>query len=220
MPAEILEAFALATAGLASPGAVLITLMLLATEGGGRKAAALWAGYATGLTLVGVVTLSLGARTAEPAESAQQVRPVFIVFGCLLLLFAFRTWRSKRQDAGPVRLLQKLDGVRASRMAAFGLLASVVNVKNLALYIAALTPLMRLEGDVMQKAPLVVACVLIFTSAIATPIVLFAVGRARVQPLLMRARQALERNQRRVALTVLVVFGSVFLWRGLSPLLV
>lgn len=219
MPAEVWEAFALSTAGWVSPGAVLVTLVLLTTERGGRKAGALWGGYAIGLTLVGLVVLVLGAQDVGQTQSPREVQPAIVVLGSLLFVFAFRIWRSKREDAGPVRFLKKLDGVRARRLAAFGLLGSVVNFKNLALFVAALTPLTALGGDVATKAPFVVACVLIFTSAIAIPIVLFAIGRKRVQPLLIRAREALERHQRHVSLVALPLLGLLLLWRGLSPLL-
>lgn len=219
MTPEAWEAFALATVGLASPGTILITLMLLATDGGGRKAGAMWAGYATGLTVVGLIALSLGAGDTPQSDRTGEVQPAFVILGSLLIFFAVRTWRSNKEDAGPIRFLKKLDGVRASKMAAFGLAGSLINVKNLALFIAALTPLMNLDGNTLSKAPIVVGCVLVFTSASAGPIVLFMVGRSRVQPVLLRARQALERNKRRVTLVLLPLFGVLFLWRGLSPLL-
>lgn len=115
-----------------------------------------------------------------------------------------------------MKILQKLDGTGAIKLGLVGVLVSLVNVKNLALFIAAVEPLVALERPVVEKVPLVWVCVLIFTSAIGSPILIFALGRARVQPLLARLRAALERNRRRVTLIVLPLFAALFFWRGLG----
>lgn len=216
MLAPLMKALAVASAGTVAVGVILLTLVLLSTPRGLTKAASFWTAYTAGYAGIGVVALLLGERVQSDGEGGGRAGVwASLVVGGLMLTIAFRTWRKPAGEVGPPKIFERLDKLTARRLFLFGLFVPLINFKNMAIFLSAVSILVTAKLSPAQSFASLAAVVFLFTAGVLTPIVLFAVGRARAEPLLARFRAALERNTRPITIGVLTLFGSVFTGRGL-----
>ena len=224
MQAAVFESLAVASGGILSIGSILIVLLLLSARGGATKAAAYCAGYCGGYLVMGTGLLVLGHRLAEttPVTAAEpnNVGPtVAIVLGGLLLFFGLKRWRQPpAPDAPPPRLFAHLDQLTAPKALGFGLLVTVINLKNLAIFLSAIAILAEARLPLGQSLPAGVAVTAVFTGAVLAPLIVYALLRERADPWLSALRRFLERNSRPLTIGVMLLFGAVFLLRGLFAL--
>lgn len=222
--AAVLESFAVASGGLLSIGSILVVLLLLSTRGGAGRAAAWYAGYGGGYLAMGQGLLVLGHHVAAttPATNAEPGRvgpAIAVLLGALLLFFGLRRWRRPpAPDAPPPRLFAQLDQLSLPRAFGFGLLVTVINLKNLAIYLSAIGILAEARLPLDQALPAGAAVTLLFTSAVLAPLVVYALLRARADPWLSAFRRVLERHSRPLTIGVMLLFGTLFLLRGLFAL--
>jgi hypothetical protein len=218
MAAPLTKALAVAAGGAAAVGVILLTLVLLSTPGGLKKAASFYAAYLSSYAAIGLVTITLGHEVSERGDGdggSGAGSWAALAVSTLMLTLAFRQWRKPPGDDGPPKFLQKIDGLTARRLFMFGLFVPVVNFKNMALYLSAVGILVASELTSEQRLVAFVIVLFFFCSGLMTPIVLFAVGRKKAEPLLHRFRGVLERNTRPISIVLLSFFGTAFLIRGL-----
>jgi hypothetical protein len=218
----LLKSLAVASAGTPSIGAILLILLLLSSANGLKKASAFFFAYAFTYSVIGTVTVVVGEQMQNAgAEEAPSNAGSWAALGagCLLLFFAFRTWRKPAGEHKKPRIFEKIDQISATKLFAFGLFVPCVNFKNLALFLSAVSIVAGAALPIEHAFAMVLAVVFVFCAGVMTPIVLFALGRKRAEPLLARFRDFLERNNRVVTMSVMTLFGSGFLIRAAYGLL-
>jgi threonine/homoserine/homoserine lactone efflux protein len=224
METTLLKAVALASGGILSPGSILLTLLMLGSHRGLRKALAYYLGYTGSYLIMGIGTVLLSAPAKNVVGPAEATPSSFgawfsLFLGALLLFLAFRTWRNKQHSPRPPRFFQKIDKLPASRLFGLGIFVAFVNMKNLSIFIAAIAIIVDARLPPSEGVLISVIATLVFSLAVLGPILLFAAGRARAQPVLESLRKTLETRSRRVTLTVLTLFGTLMLARGIHTLL-
>jgi threonine/homoserine/homoserine lactone efflux protein len=220
MLATLLQSLAVASAGLFSVGAILLILLVLSSEGGVRKAFAFATAYYGSHLAIGLVAVVVGAKLQEQPDTGGTGAGPWISLGAgvFLLGMAARTLVQPRSQERP-RWMRSLDELTARRLFLFGSVLPLVNVKNLPIYLSAIAILVEGELPLGQAALSVVAVASLFCLAVVGPVLLFALGGARTEPLLSSFRGFLERNSRPITLTLMSVFGSIFVIRGALQLL-
>jgi threonine/homoserine/homoserine lactone efflux protein len=216
--AALFQAMAIALGGALSVGQILLTLLLLGGEGGAKKAAAYCAGMTGTLLVLGQGALFIGQGVATRAEDSGPGAAAWVslVLGAVMLFFAAKTWRTPAPDEPkPPRLFAAIDGASPGKLLGVGALVGLINVKNLAIYFSAVGVVIDARLPRVEGAVSVLATTLVFTLCVSGPLLLYVVGRARAEPSLRRLRELLERHNRPVVVTVLLVLGTVFFARGL-----
>ena len=144
---------------------------------------------------------------------------LLVVLGALFLFFALRRWRTPpREDAALPRWLTALDRTRPAKLFGLGAMVAALNLKNLAIYLSAVSVILGNGLSVPESAFVLVAIVLTFCAAVLFPIVLFALVSERATPLLEAMKRGLTRHNRTISIVLLTLFGALFLVRGVRGL--
>ncbi|MDP3274779.1 MAG: GAP family protein [Deltaproteobacteria bacterium] len=220
----LLQALAIAAGGVFSFGSILLVLLLLSSQKGLKKALAYYAGYFGGYSLVGLLAMQARAflqrSSGDASSGSHKGLWLSIAFGCLLLYFARQQLRTPKDAPTQLpKFFDTLDQLSASRVFALGLMISFVNFKNLTIYLSAITVVIESGSPAVQIAPSIVVVAFVFCLAVLSPIVLFAVFAKRALPWLASLKRWLEANQRTVTITMMSLFGTALLLRGVYGLI-
>jgi hypothetical protein len=208
-------------AGL-TPVWVIITLLLLSSEGGLVKALAFAAGATVARLLKGVVFGYLMGPLDSGSEDGS--RPVvsflLLLLGFLMFVVAFRTWRREPDpDAPPPMWMQKASGMSAVAAFGAGAVLVVIAAKQ---WIFTLSAVGTISQADMSQADGITAFVIYALAAafpVIVPILISVLLPGRSARVLDFVRTWLERHNRPIVIVVSVIFGAFFLWNGIAGLI-
>ena len=135
-----------------------------------------------------------------------------------MLLAALRTWR-KPADGEPPALFAKIDDSSPLRALGFGVLVTILNVKNSFIYLLAVSVIVQASLPPLHAVASIVLIVLVFCGGTLVPLAIVALFPKRSARWLARLREWVEANARRVALIILPLFGTLLAIRGGHELL-
>jgi len=218
----ITEAVLIASAGMLSIGQILLMLLLLSSAGGFKKAVAYAAGMTGVLGAIGASALLLGTSrlaAGEGPEGPGLAAWGSLGLGVLLLFMAVRVWRTEpTAEAAVPKFMRSLDDAGPGRLLALGAVVGGANVKNLAIYLAAVDVLVRARPTAAQGLGALAVVTAVFCLYLLVPLGIYLLGGRRAEPVLAALRRALEKHHRPLSLGVLVVFGIAFGARGVHLL--
>jgi len=112
-----------------------------------------------------------------------------------------------------------MDKITPSKAFAFGALVTIVNFKNLALYFSAVSISLVSDLPLPSKIIIVLLDALVFCTFIIVPVLIYFLFPKRADQLLNWIKQSLETHSRPIGIWVPLVFGLIFLIRGITGLL-
>jgi threonine/homoserine/homoserine lactone efflux protein len=198
-----------------SPLPILAMLLVL----GGRRpvvrGSAFWIAWTLGIAVPTIAFVVVAARSHAVDEELAALAVAEIGIGVIFLAAAARLafgGRSERSEAS-ARWLDALDRSGPLRVAGLALTLSSGNPKNLALMLSAAVAIVR-DGRLALNAAAFVAL------AVSTVSLLFtgSAFSSRSRSALARLRDAVARNDRRIATLVGLVVGAFFLADGVTSL--
>jgi threonine/homoserine/homoserine lactone efflux protein len=209
----------LASGGILSVGSITIVILLLISDQGWRNGLAYMLGYVGSYTLIGVSVVWMGYTVAEinSREAGNFLPLLFITLGLLLLWLAQRNWRKppSENNKSP-RLLTILDKITPPKAFAFGALVTILNFKNLAIFLSAVSIPLVSDLPLPSKIIIVLLDVLIFCAAVIMPVLIYILFPNQADKILSRIKQALETYSRPITIWVPLFFGLIFLIRGIT----
>jgi hypothetical protein len=205
------------------PAPTIVVLVLLRGAHGLTGAAA----FVGGMTIVRLAQGALfgfvlvDALTARGSEGpGTVVATLLLVLGIFLWITAVRLLRKEPDpDEPPPPLLGKLKV--ASPLAAFGMGAALVAVAAKQ-WVFTLSALGIIGEASLSRTEAVLAYVIFVLGAevlVLLPLVAYVVSRERAAVVLGRVGTWLEAHNRQIKIVVSIVFGSYFLWKGISGLI-
>jgi threonine/homoserine/homoserine lactone efflux protein len=218
----LIQSLVLASAGLLSVGSITIVILLLLSDQGGRNGLAYMLGYVGGYMLIGVSVTLLGYSVTEnsPKEEGVFLPILLIILGLLLLWLTQRNWwKAPSENNENPRLFTIMDKITPSKAFAFGALVTIVNFKNLALYFSAVSISLVSDLPLPSKIIIVLLDALVFCTFIIVPVLIYFLFPKRADQLLNWIKQSLETHSRPIGIWVPLVFGLIFLIRGITGLL-
>ena len=140
----LLQSLALASGGIFSVGSILLTILLLISNRGWHNGLGYMLGYTIAYSVIGltIVLLEFNASTDNENERGLFAPILFIVMGTLLLWLTIRNIRKPKTDSDnetSSRLFSIVDKATPLKSFGFGLMVSVVNFKNLAIFLSAIS---------------------------------------------------------------------------------
>lgn len=202
---------------------IIMALFLLRGEGGVLKATAFAAGAMAVRLLQGVIFGFVFAAADEASGDSATgfIAPtLLLVVGLVMLITAFRKWRKEEDpDAPPPRWMETLGGLSALKAFGMGALLMALAIKQ---WVFTLSAIAVIEEMQLAQAGSVLAYlffVLAAQSLVLAPIIVYALAPRHGARLLDAAQGWLERNNRVIVITVSLVFGLWFSWKGISGLL-
>jgi threonine/homoserine/homoserine lactone efflux protein len=218
----LIQALVLASAGLLSVGSISLVILLLLSNQGWRNGLSYALGYTSAYTLIGVSVVVLGYRTADSNTGEESFfQPILLlVLGTLLLWLALRNWRKpvseKKEEP---RFFSIVDKITPPKAFGFGAMISVINFKNLALYLTALSVVILSDLSITEKIVVTLLVTLVFCLSVIVPVIIYFSFPNRAKDLLNSIKQFLNRHSRAIGILAPGIFGLLLLIKGISELL-
>ncbi len=218
----LVQSLVLAAGGMLSVGSITIVILLLLSDRGWRNGLAYALGYVSAYSLIGIVVVWVGYTAAEnrAGEPGSFSSILFIIMGLLLLWLMLRNWRkppSATQESP--RLFTMIDNISPPKAFAFGALVTVINFKNLAIFLSAVSVPLLSDLPLYSKVMIALLDVLVFCTAVLIPVLIYVTFPNQASEQLNRIKQTLERYGRSIGIIAPLLFGLIFLIRGITGLL-
>lgn len=202
------------TFGIAmSPMPLILLLVLLFTANPRAKAIAMVLGWSLGVAILAGLVLALGL---QPSDSGPRAGMgwVNLVMGLLFVFLAVTTWRGRpRPDQPPKEpaWMAKADAMKPVVVVGITAAFVAINAKNTALIISGALWIAGADLPLVQQL-ITLAVFAVLSSAIALAItVAFLAAGNRVEPVLTKLKEWLERNNA-------YVMTFLFAYLGISAL--
>jgi len=212
----LMETILLASAGIFSFGSITLVILLLISDRGWVNGLAYALGYFLSYTTIGVMAVTIGLRSGGDGGGVALARPVvLLVLGVLLLWMGWRNARKPQEDdTGASRFFALVNSITPLRAFAFGAVVTVINFKNLAIFLTALSVVILSRLTLTEKIAVTLATTLIFSLSVLFPVLIFVSVPRQASAILNRFRESLDRNSRAIGIWAPLLFGLLFL--GLS----
>ncbi|MBT3336467.1 MAG: hypothetical protein HN855_01010 [Anaerolineae bacterium] len=218
----ILQSLLLASSGLLSVGSITLVILLLISDRGWRNGLGYALGYTSAYTTIGISVVLLGYKSAEnaPREPSLFFPILLLIFGTLLLWIAFRNWRKPVSDEqDEPRFFSIVDKMTPQKSFGFGALVSVINFKNLALFLTALSVVVLSEFAISQKLIITLLVALVFCLSVIIPVSIYLAFPKGAKETLNGIKEFLNRHSRPIGIFAPLLFGLIFLIKGFTGLL-
>lgn len=216
------QSLLLAASGLLSVGSITLVILLLLSDRGWRSGLGYALGYFTAYSVIGTVVVALGYRADGNSDSEPGLffPIVLLVLGALLLWLSHRNWRKPPADTQePPRFFRIVDNITPLKAFGFGALVTVMNVKNLALYMTAVSVPLLSPLPFTQKLAITLADAVVFCLSVLIPVLIYVAMPRRARETLLAFRAMLERNGRAIGIWLPLIFGCIFIVKGASSLI-
>ena len=222
MLSVLLQSLALASVGILSPGSITIVILLLMSDKGWRNGVAYMLGYISMYLLIGTSVLVVGVESAQGGSTDQSLTTsiVLLCLSLLLLALTVRNWRKPpAKGKEPSRFAKIIDGITPIKSFAFAAAIAVINFKNLAIFLSAVSVLLLSDLLLTTKLTILVPLVLIFCLSVIIPVAIYLLFPARANEFLSRIKLTIERYSRPIGIALTLIIGILFLYRGVSGIL-
>ena len=194
----LIQSLILASGGIVSIGSIMIVILLLISDKGWRNGLGYMLGYVSAYTVIGisVVVLSYNYTTSEtPSDNPNLMMPILLILmGCLLLWLTQRNWRKEptTEESKSPRLFAILDKITPIRAFLFGAVVSTINIKNLAIFLSAVSVLLVSDLVLSSKIVIVLLDVLVFCASVIVPVAIYLLFPATAEERLTSLKHTLE----------------------------
>jgi hypothetical protein len=200
----------------------IIVLFLLQCEDGLLKAVAFAAG-GIGVRLVQGIFFGyiFGAskEASSQSGSALIVSTLLLVVGILMLITAFKQWRKEDDpDAPPPKWMATISGLSAVKALGMGALLVAIAAKQWVFTLSAIGIIGQAQMGQAASIAAFLVYVLAAQALVLAPIIVYAAAPARSAKLLGAAQGWLGRHNRAIMIAVSLIFGLLFLVKGITGL--
>ena len=218
----LLQSLILASTGLLSVGSITIVILLLISKRGWHNGLGYALGYTSAYTAIGILVVTWGYRAAENGKAEPNaIFPIFLlIFGTLLLWMAFKNWRKPEssKEEQP-RFFNIIDSITPLKAFGFGATVTVINFKNLTLFLSALSVVILSDLVLAEKIIITLLVALVFSLAVIIPVLIYLLFPKRAADLLNLIKDRLNQYSRPIGIGISLFFGMIFLIKGLTELL-
>lgn len=222
MLSVLTESLLLASSGLLSVGSITLVILLLISERGWRNGLGYALGYTSAYSLIGVAAILLGYRVAvnTTGERNHFLPILLLVLGALLIWLTVRNWRKPSSESKEEpRFFSIVDNITPLKAFGFGAMVSVINFKNLALFLTAQSVVVLSSLSFPQKITITLLVVLVFCLSVIIPVTIYLLFPKRAKDLLNTIKQFLNQHSRPIGIWAPLVFGLLFIIKGITELL-
>ena len=178
-------------------------------------------GYFGAYSLIGVSIVLVGYQAAENQTASQSnLAPIItIVLGSLLLWLSLSNWRKPAPDEKKEsRFFSIIDTITPFKAFGFGALVSVINFKNLALFLSALSVVIISNLQVTDKIIIALLVAFVFCQSVIIPVLICLLVPKKANQLLNGIKDWLGKHSRAIGIWFPLIFGLIFLLKGFTGL--
>ena len=204
-----------------SPVPIIAVILMLITPRARRNGPAFLGGWLLGLAVVGTIVLIVAGASdvATSRGPSRAVAVVKLVLGLLLLVMAWRQWRSRPhpgEESPMPKWMRSLDTFTPGRSVAVGALLSGVNPKNLILCASMAAAVAQSGLPAPRQAFTMLALIIVGSLGIIVPVAAYFMYGKRAQGMLDEWKVWLAANNATVMAVLFVVFGVTLIGEGIG----
>ena len=218
----LVQTLIFASSGLLSIGSITLVILLLISDRGWRNGLAYALGYTGAYCVIGISAVSFGYRMVQNNGSEPPLgASIFMLFlGILLFGIAFRNKRKPTvENPAPPRFFSLVNSLSPLKSLGFGSAVSLINFKNLALYLTALSGVILSDLLLQQKIIIALAAAIIFCLSVIIPVSIYLLFPKRAGILLNILKNAIQKHSHAIGIWAPVIFGLIFISKGISQIL-
>ncbi|QYO68180.1 GAP family protein [Leptolyngbya sp. 7M] len=205
-----------------APAWIIIVLLILRSDNGLVKATAFVAGTTIVRLLQGLIFGHI-FRSSEVGEAGSGpsviVSVLLAVLGILLLISAVKKLLKEDDlDAPPPKWMSRFDRATALSLLGLGALSTLIAPKLWVFTLSAIGVISSADFNPSEEFQTFLLYTLIAQALIILPLVIYAVTPRQSASLLQSASDWLMRYNSQITIIVSFIFGSFFLWKGISGL--
>ena len=201
---------------------IIMVLFLLRSEGGLLKAAAFAAGGIAVRLMQGILFGYIFRSSAESSGEAGAnliVSTLLLVIGILMLITAFKQWRKEDDlDGPPPKWMASISGLSTAKALGMGALLVAIAAKQWVFTLSAIGVIGQAQMSQAENIVAFLFYVLAAQSLVLTPIIVYAVAPTQSAKALAAAQDWLAQHNRQIVITVSLIFGLLFLFKGITGL--
>lgn len=221
MSSVLVQSLIFATSGLFSIGSITLVIVLLISDSGWHNGISYALGYFCSYLLIGMLVVGLKYQlSGETSEKSTDTVQIFlIIMGILLLLIALHTWRKPAsENRGESRFISLINKITPKKAFGFGALVTIINFKNLLFYLTAISVVAFSDLAISDRFLITFLDTFIFCFSIFLPVLLYLIFPKHGDNILERFKNFLVHNGRAISIFLLVLFGLIFIIKGVIEL--
>jgi hypothetical protein len=200
---------------------IIMVLFLLRSEGGLLKAAAFGAGAIIVRLAQGILfgyVFNKAAEASGDTGSSVIVSTLLLVIGVLMLITAFKQWRKEDDPDAPPKWIAAISGLSTVKAFGIGALLVAIAAKQWVFTLSAIGIIGQAKMSQAENIVAFLVYVLAAESLVLAPIIVYTVAPTRSANSLDAAQGWLEHHNRVIVIAISLIFGLLFLWKGIAGL--
>ena len=201
---------------------ILIVLLLKNPNQGLLKGIAFLAGLTVTRLLQGIVfgfVLNDAAESTAPGDKGLVVSTMLMGFGIIFLVSAYKKWRKQTDSDDPPKWLTMIDSLTPAKAFGIGVGLPLISVKLWVFTLGALGTIAEEQIGQSASITLYLVYILLAQSLLLLPVLIRLILPVRAQSILDSISALLAKYNRAIVVGVSLIFGLLFLFKGISGLL-
>jgi len=221
MSSLLLELLPIVVASAILPGLTMLVILILQGKYGVVAGLAFSAGAIVTRLLQGIL---FGLIFRQESDSVQEATPavqsmLLVVLAILLIVTAVRLWlKGEDEDAPPPKWMESIGQATPGRVFLIGMAPLAISPKHWVFTISAVQAIAYADLGTGRASLIFVLFVLVATLPLLAPVLFALVAPERSILTLQQWRGWLDANFHTVKIVVSLLFGLLFLWKGISGL--
>ena len=197
---------------------ILALMILLMTPRALTNAYSFLLGWFAGLFLVGGLVLiipGLNYYTSGPTPVSGWIRIALAALFLLIGLLIAKDLPKQRKKHRTPKWMEKVDSYGSRQSVGIGLFLSIMNFKNSAMVASGAVVIAAEDLPIFQEVILLIVFCFIASIGVLIPLVIYLLFRRVVESVFAKMKIWLQRYSSLILMLVLLVFGSIALYRGI-----
>jgi threonine/homoserine/homoserine lactone efflux protein len=208
-----LESIILSFSGFFSLGSIILVLLLLITNKSVKEALAFVGGYIFSYSMIGIVYIYASTKIIkiDSLISSQ----ILIIVGLILVFIGLRnTFKKNKNTDEEAKIFVFIRKLNPKKAFIFGSLITIINIKNLAIFIAIASAVNNIDSCFMSKILLVIFDIFIFCLAMIILIGIRVLLRDLAEKVLVKLKVTIDKNSHYIAIFFPIIFGLYLIFKA------
>jgi len=207
---------------VASPSPMIAIIILLMTHRAKVNASSFLLGWYTGLIGVGLIILIIPGLAEKSTYTPSNLAWARLILGSVFLIasiFIARKIPRKGRQAPPPSWLPKLDSFGFLQSFFFGFFFAAPNIKNSSLVAAGMTSIIPFSLRLDQELLILILFCLVASIGVLIPPVVYLLFRGNAESVFSAMKKWLIMNRALILFLLLIIIGLLWVYQGVSTLI-
>ncbi len=224
MITTLLQALAVAALGIPAPISITLVILFLMSSPGWRNGQLFALGYTISYAIIGTLVLLFGGNSVELLRTEPTTTRAYVLIALSVVLMAiairnlYQQQTATDDSASQSRFSSLIGPITPAKSFAIAAAVSVINVKNLALFLSAVSVLLLGKMPLPNKLLMLPLVVLTFSMSVIIPVAIYRLYPDKAETYLTWINTTISRYSRPIGIALTFLLSIFFVYRGLAIL--